>query len=112
MSTHPRRVFPALGLAATTALGSVATPASAQIPYFQNLLSASQTKYAPIVVDAKSGEVLYANHEDSPRYPAPITKIMTPYLTFEALAAGKLRPEDRVPVAPHAAGQAPPNVGV
>ncbi len=112
MIKHARRLFLALGLAATTALGSVATPASAQIPYFQNLLSASQTKYAAIVVDAKSGEVLYAKHEDSPRYPASITKIMTLYLTFEALAAGKLHPEDRVLVSPHAAAQAPTKLGV
>ncbi|WP_372785665.1 D-alanyl-D-alanine carboxypeptidase [Phenylobacterium sp.] len=112
MIKHARRLFLALGLAATTALGSVATPASAQIPYFQNLLSASQTKYAAIVVDAKSGEVLYAKHEDSPRYPASITKIMTLYLTFEALASGKLHPDDRVLVSPHAAAQAPTKLGV
>jgi D-alanyl-D-alanine carboxypeptidase len=112
MIKHARRLFLALGLAATTALGSAATPASAQIPYFQNLLSASQTKYAAIVVDAKSGEVLYAKHEDSPRYPASITKIMTLYLTFEALASGKLHADDRVLVSPHAAAQAPTKLGV
>ena len=112
MIKHARRLFLALGLAATTALGSAATPASAQIPYFQNLLAASQTKYAAIVVDAKSGEVLYAKHEDSPRYPASITKVMTLYLTFEALAAGKLHPDDRVQFSPHAAAQAPSKLGV
>jgi D-alanyl-D-alanine carboxypeptidase len=112
MIKHARRLFLALGLAATTALGSVATPASAQIPYFQNLLSASQTKYAAIVVDAKSGEVLYSKHEDSPRYPASITKVMTLYLTFEALASGKLHPDDRVTFSPHATAQAPSKLGV
>jgi D-alanyl-D-alanine carboxypeptidase len=112
ISTHARRLFLALGLAASTALGTIATPASAQIPYFQNLLAASQTKYAAIVVDAKSGEILYAKHADSPRYPASITKIMTLYLTFEALAAGKLHPDDRVVVSPHAAAQAPTKLGV
>ena len=112
IATHARRLFLALGLAATTALSAVATPAGAQIPYFQNLLAASQTKYAAIVIDAKSGEILYAKHADSPRYPASITKIMTLYLTFEALAAGKLHPEDRVLVSPHAAAQAPTKLGV
>ncbi|MBS0333046.1 MAG: D-alanyl-D-alanine carboxypeptidase, partial [Proteobacteria bacterium] len=82
------------------------------IPYFQNLLAASQTKYAAIVVDAKSGEILYAKHADSPRYPASITKIMTLYLTFEALASGKLHLDDRVVVSPHAAAQAPTKLGV
>ena len=112
MIQHARRLFLALGLAATTALGSIATPASAQIPYFQNLLAASQTKYAAIVVDAKSGEILYAKHADSPRYPASITKVMTLYLTFEALASGKLHLDDRVQVSPHAAAQAPTKLGV
>src|SRR3954470_11938868 len=112
IATHARRLFLALGLAAFTALGAAATPASAQIPYFQNLLAASQTKYAAIVVDAKSGEILYAKHADSPRYPASITKIMTLYLTFEALASGKLHPEDRVVVSPHAAAQSPTKLNV
>ncbi len=112
MIKHARRLFLALGLAATTAFTAAATPAAAEIPYFQNLLAASQTKYAAIVVDAKSGEILYAKHADSPRYPASITKIMTLYLTFEALASGKLHPDDRVLVSPHAAAQAPTKLGV
>lgn len=112
MLQHARRLFLALGLAATTALGFGAPPAQAQIPYFENLLAASQTKYAAIVVDAKTGEILYAKHADSPRYPASITKIMTLYLTFEQLAAGKMHLEDRVLVSPHAAAQAPTKLGV
>jgi D-alanyl-D-alanine carboxypeptidase (penicillin-binding protein 5/6) len=112
IATHARRLFLALGLAAVTAFSTAATPAAAQIPYFQNLLAASQTKYAAIVVDAKSGEILYAKHADSPRYPASITKIMTLYLTFEQLAAGKLNLDDRVAFSPHATAQAPSKLGV
>ncbi len=112
MTQPARRLFLALGLAAATALTTVAAPANAQIPYFQNLLAASQTKYAAIVVDAKSGEILYAKHADSPRYPASITKVMTLYLTFEALASGKIHPDDRVSFSPHAAAQAPSKLGV
>jgi D-alanyl-D-alanine carboxypeptidase (penicillin-binding protein 5/6) len=112
IATHARRLFLALGLAAATTLGTAAAPARAQIPIFQNLLAASQTKYAAIVVDAKSGEILYAKHADSPRYPASITKVMTLYLTYEALASGKLHLEDRVTFSPHAAAQAPSKLGV
>jgi D-alanyl-D-alanine carboxypeptidase (penicillin-binding protein 5/6) len=107
-----RRLFLALGLAAATALASVPTVASAQLPNFRELLAASQTKYAAIVVDAKSGEILYAKHADSPRYPASITKVMTLYLTYEALASGKLHLDDRVAFSPHAAAQAPSKLGV
>jgi D-alanyl-D-alanine carboxypeptidase (penicillin-binding protein 5/6) len=112
MFQHARRLFLVLGLAFSTAFGAAAPTAQAQIPYFQNLLAASQTKYAAMVVDARSGEVLYAKHADSPRYPASITKVMTLYLTFEALASGKLRLEDRVVFSPHAAAQAPTKLGV
>ncbi len=111
MFQHARRLFLSLGLAAATALGS-APPASAQIPYFRNMLAASQTKYAAIVVDAKTGEILYAKHADSPRYPASITKVMTLYLTFEALASGKIRLEDPVVFSPHATAQAPTKLGI
>jgi D-alanyl-D-alanine carboxypeptidase (penicillin-binding protein 5/6) len=112
MFQHARRLFLVLGLAFTTALGTAAPAAQAQIPYFRNMLAASQTKYAAMVVDARSGEVLYAKHADSPRYPASITKVMTLYLTFEALASGKLHLEDRVVFSPHAAAQSPTKLGV
>jgi D-alanyl-D-alanine carboxypeptidase (penicillin-binding protein 5/6) len=98
-------------LAVVTALSGAAPAAQAQIPYLQ-MLPQLQTKYAAIVVDAKTGEVLYAKRADSPRYPASITKVMTLYLTFEALASGKLHLDDRVPFSPHAAAQAPSKLGV
>src|SRR5690349_18275359 len=112
MSRTARRLFVSLGLAAATLFASPAPPAQAQIPYFRSLLAASESKYAAIVVDAKSGEVLYANHADSPRYPASLTKMMTLYLTFEALASGKLHLDDRVPFSPHASAQAPTKLNV
>ncbi|MET0273437.1 MAG: D-alanyl-D-alanine carboxypeptidase [Phenylobacterium sp.] len=111
MFQHARRLFVSLGLAAATLVATAAPPAQAQIPYSQ-MLSVSQTKYAAIVVDAKSGEVLYAKRADSPRYPASITKVMTLYLTFEALAAGKLDLDDRVLISPRAAAQSPTKLGV
>src|SRR6202007_3416463 len=96
MLRDARRLFVSLGLAAATLLATAAAPAQAQMPNFRSLLAASESKYAAIVVDAKSGEVLYSNHGDSPRYPASLTKMMTLYLTFEALSSGKLRLGDRV----------------
>ena len=69
-------------------------------------------KYAAVVVDANTGEVLYARRADEPRYPASITKIMTLYLTFEALATGRLSVNDRIPVSAHAAHQNPSKLGI
>jgi D-alanyl-D-alanine carboxypeptidase (penicillin-binding protein 5/6) len=112
MPRTARRLFVSLGLAAATVLATAAPPAQAQVPYFRSLLAASESKYAAIVVDAKSGEVLYSNHADSPRYPASLTKMMTLYLTFEALASGKLRLDDRVVFSPHASAQSPTKLNV
>ena len=60
-------------------------------------------KYAGIVVDAKSGKVLYGEDPDGLRYPASLTKMMTLYLTFEALEAGRITLDTKVPVSAHRA---------
>jgi len=106
-----RRLLTAAGMAIVTLSVGMAPPARAELSYLQRILP-QQTKYAAIVVDAKSGEVLYAKRADSPRYPASITKVMTLYLTFEALSTGRLRLDDRVVFSPHAAAQSPTKLGV
>ena len=72
----------------------------------------TESKYAAIVVDANSGEVLYAKKADSPRYPASITKVMTLYLAFEAMSQGRLHLNEYITVSRHAAGQAPTKLGI
>jgi D-alanyl-D-alanine carboxypeptidase len=104
-----RRLLATIGLAAATLVAPMAAPAQAQIPYLQTM---NQPKYASIVVDAKSGEVLYAKRADSPRYPASITKVMTIYLAFEAMAAGRVRGDDMITVSPRAAAQPPTKLGL
>ena len=106
-----RSLLVAVGFAAAALVGVAApTVASAQIPYLQ--LNAAEPKYAAIVIDANSGEVLYDKRADSPRYPASVTKVMTLYLTFEALSEGRLKLTDRVPISPRAAAQAPTKMGL
>jgi D-alanyl-D-alanine carboxypeptidase len=101
-----RRVFLAFSLAVATIfavdLGSV-QQAHAYIT--------TESKYAAIVMDASSGEVLYERNADASRYPASITKTMTIYLTFEALSQGRLHLDDQVPFSAHAAAQAPSKLG-
>jgi D-alanyl-D-alanine carboxypeptidase len=68
--------------------------------------------YAAIVVDANSGKVLEAVNPDSPRHPASLTKIMTLYVLFEQLNAGKLKLDSRLTVSAHAAAQEPSKLGL
>lgn len=106
-----RRLLLSIGLAAAMAVGTVAQPAAAQVPYL-SLIPQNSSKYAAIVVDARTGEVLYGKRADSPRYPASITKVMTLYLAFEALASGKIQLDDPVIFSPRAAAQSPTKLGV
>src|SRR3546814_5297584 len=69
-------------------------------------------KYAGIVVDANTGKVLYSNDPDGLRCPASLTKMMTLYLTFEALEAGRIRLDSKVPVSANAAKEPPSKLGV
>jgi D-alanyl-D-alanine carboxypeptidase len=68
--------------------------------------------YADIVVDANSGNVLHETNPDALRHPASLTKIMTLYLLFEQLEAGKLKLDSQLKVSNEAASQAPTKLGL
>ena len=55
---------------------------------------------------------MQATNADSPRHPASLTKIMTLYLLFERLEAGKIKMTTEMPVSAHAAAQAPSKLGL
>jgi D-alanyl-D-alanine carboxypeptidase len=73
---------------------------------------AASSKYSAIVVDAESGRVLRSENAQATRYPASLTKMMTLYLTFEALRKGKLTLDQKLPVSKHAASMSPTKIGV
>jgi len=74
--------------------------------------SASAPPYAAIVLDANSGNVMHADKADELRHPASLTKIMTLYLLFEKLDAGKIRLDSQLPISEHASVQAPTKLGL
>jgi len=69
-------------------------------------------KYASIVINAYTGQVLYARNSKSRRYPASLTKMMTLYLLFEQLDKGKLTLHSQLKVSRRAQGQAPSKLGL
>src|SRR3546814_77254 len=69
-------------------------------------------RYAAIVIDAVTGEVLHESRADRGLYPASLTKMMTLYLTFKALDERKLSLDQQIPISRHAAGQAPSKLGL
>ena len=60
-----------------------------------------------IVIDAETGRILSEMNADAITYPASLTKMMTLYLTFEALNAGRLRLDQYLPVSSEAASKSP-----
>lgn len=69
-------------------------------------------RFAAIVIDADTGETLYARHADARRYPASLTKVMTLFLAFDALDKGKLKLTDPVVISPRAAARPPSRLGL
>lgn len=69
-------------------------------------------KYASIVVNAETGEVMEERFADAPRYPASLTKVMTLYMLFDAIKAGEISLDERMPVSANAASQPPSRLGL
>ena len=69
-------------------------------------------KFAGIVVDAKSGKVLYESSADAARYPASVTKVMTLYILFQELQAGNISLKTKFKVSKYAASAVPTKLGI
>ena len=61
-----------------------------------------------LLFDAATGEVILEHEAGERWYPASLTKLMTAYLTFESLAAGRLKPSTQIRV-PTGAESIPPS---
>jgi D-alanyl-D-alanine carboxypeptidase len=89
----------ALLLAAFT-LVSVATAAEAN------------PKFAAVTVDARTGAILYDDQSNALRHPASLTKMMTLYILFQELKAGRVKLSTPLKVSRRAASMAPSKLGM
>ena len=60
---------------------------------------------ATLIADTKSGFILSSKNANMKMFPASLTKVMTLYLTFEALDNGLLKMDDKLPVSVKASRQ-------
>lgn len=65
---------------------------------------------AAVLIEAKTGQILYSMNADELRHPASMVKMMTEYIVAESIAQGKLRWEDEVTISEYA--QAMPGSGI
>lgn len=67
---------------------------------------------ASLVLDARTGKVLSAENPDTLNHPASLTKMMTVYMTFEALRRGELSWNSKIKVSKAAAAKPPTRLGL
>ncbi|KJF73507.1 D-alanyl-D-alanine carboxypeptidase [Agrobacterium arsenijevicii] len=69
--------------------------------------SPANAGYAHFIMDANTGKVLAAQNADVLNHPASLTKMMTLYMTFEALHAGRLRWNQKITMSKNGAATIP-----
>ncbi|MFO1090151.1 MAG: D-alanyl-D-alanine carboxypeptidase [Hyphomicrobiales bacterium] len=73
---------------------------------------ANAAPFSALAVDARTGEILFAKDIDGPRYPASLTKMMTLYIVFQELKAGRISKTTPITFSKFAASRAPSKLGV
>lgn len=76
------------------------------------LSTPAQAKYASLVVDADSGEILHATNEETRNYPASLTKMMTLYMIFDRLERKRWSLATKLKVSRRAARQPASKLGL
>lgn len=85
---------------------------TALILAFPNNFASAQEKYASIVINAETDEVLHSRFADERRYPASLTKVMTLYMLFDALDSGEIKLTDNLRVSANADRQPASDLGL
>jgi D-alanyl-D-alanine carboxypeptidase len=68
--------------------------------------------FAAIVMDGRNGEVLYEKNADTRLHPASLTKMMTLYIAFQEIEAGRISLDTKVTVSKYSASQPPSRLGL
>ncbi len=102
LAAHFTRFAVAFFIAMSLLLPAVSEADAASVP----------RKFAGIVIDAKSGKVMYESSADAARYPASVTKVMTLYVLFQELDAGNITLKTKFNVSKYAASAVPTKLGL
>ncbi|NWG54329.1 MAG: D-alanyl-D-alanine carboxypeptidase [Hydrogenophilaceae bacterium] len=103
-----RRTAAVSGARRAAVFGAALVVIAASSPAFAQ----TNDRYAAIVIDVETNEVLHADQADEQRYPASLTKMMTLYMLFEAMERGEIGLEDRLTASRFASRQPPSRLGV
>ena len=74
--------------------------------------AATKPQFSAIAVDARTGKILFGSAIDGQRHPASLTKVMTLYVLFEDLKAGRIKLTSDLKVSQRAASMQPSKLGL
>jgi D-alanyl-D-alanine carboxypeptidase len=72
----------------------------------------ARPQFSAITVDARTGTILYQNDADGLRHPASLTKMMTLYVLFQDLKAGRINRATMLRVSRRASSMSPSKLGL
>ena len=85
----------------------IAAVTAALLLQSSSFAAAAAERYAGFVIDANNGKVLFSKNADDARFPASLTKMMTLYMLFDAMKAGKVSLSTPMKVSAYAAARPP-----
>jgi D-alanyl-D-alanine carboxypeptidase len=107
-SLHQSRVGPLRG----PVVRALAVIVVSIFGFFAATASPAFAKYAAVIMDAATGEVVYAANPDARHYPASLTKVMTLFVAFDTLKAGRISMDSVIKVSARAARQPASRLGL
>jgi D-alanyl-D-alanine carboxypeptidase len=72
----------------------------------------ARAKFSALAVDARTGDILFSSDADGLRHPASLTKVMTLYILFQEMKAGRLTLDSRLSISRYASSRPPTKLGV
>ncbi len=72
----------------------------------------AKPQFSAIAVDARTGKILFGSNIDGQRHPASLTKVMTLYVLFQDLKAGRIKLTSDLKVSQRAASMQPSKLGL
>jgi D-alanyl-D-alanine carboxypeptidase len=94
-------------LSLSRALRSALVAVTALAVLFADLTPALAAKFSSVVVDARTGVIISGDDIDGRRFPASLTKMMTLYIIFQDLKAGRIKLSTPLKVSKRAASMSP-----
>jgi D-alanyl-D-alanine carboxypeptidase len=101
-----------LGITAGSRRGAWVSLLSCAILLFGALEVIAKPRFSAIAVDARTGAVLFSKDPDGITHPASLTKVMTLYILFSELKAGRVKLDTQFSVSRAASAKAPSKLGL